>query len=73
MTHSEQWRAEHRDTHQAEHMEVWAVGGIGEVETQAQSTNPKLEPLPEAPQDVEALIFTTSPDSARCCVSRSGR
>jgi coenzyme F420-0:L-glutamate ligase/coenzyme F420-1:gamma-L-glutamate ligase len=32
MTHSEQWRAEHRDTHQAEHLEVWAVGGIGEVE-----------------------------------------
>ena len=32
MTHSEQWRAEHRDTHQAEHMEVWAVGGVGEVE-----------------------------------------
>ena len=32
MTHFEPWRAEHRDTHQAEHMEVWAVGGIGEVD-----------------------------------------
>jgi hypothetical protein len=33
---------------------------IGPVETQAQSTNPRLEPLPEAPVDVEALIFTAS-------------
>ena len=22
----------HRDTHQAEHMEVWAVAGVGEVD-----------------------------------------
>jgi coenzyme F420-0:L-glutamate ligase len=32
MTHSEEWRAQHRDTYRAEHLEVWAVGGIGEVE-----------------------------------------
>ena len=32
MTHSEEWRARHRDTFRAEHMEIWAVGGIGEVE-----------------------------------------
>ncbi len=35
---------------------------IGDVETSAQSANPKLRPLPDAPQDVEALIFTASPE-----------
>jgi DNA helicase HerA-like ATPase len=35
---------------------------IGAVETQARSANPRLEPLPEAPVDVEALIFTQSPE-----------
>ena len=39
---------------------------IGAVETRAQSSNPKLEPLPEVPQDVEALIFTaTAEEMAR--------
>ncbi len=33
---------------------------IGAVETKAQSANPKLQPLPDAPVDVEALIFTPS-------------
>jgi len=35
---------------------------IGAVETSAQSANPKLRPLPDAPQDVEALIFTAAPE-----------
>ena len=35
---------------------------IGAVETSAQSANPKLKPLPDAPQDVESLIFTASPE-----------
>ena len=35
---------------------------IGPVETSAQSANPKLQPLPDAPEDVAALIFTTAPD-----------
>ena len=35
---------------------------IGPVETSARSTSPKLMPLPEAPQDVEDLIFTPDPD-----------
>ena len=35
---------------------------IGAVETSARSTSPKLMPLPEAPQDVEDLIFTPDPD-----------
>ncbi len=33
---------------------------IGAVETQAQSANPKLQPLPEPLADVEDLIFTAS-------------
>jgi DNA helicase HerA-like ATPase len=37
---------------------------IGPVETAARSTNPKLQPLPEAPADVESLIFTTPPEEA---------
>jgi DNA helicase HerA-like ATPase len=35
---------------------------IGSVETSAQSANPKLRPLPDAPQDIETLIFTTPPE-----------
>src|SRR6218665_2660074 len=35
---------------------------IGEVETRAQSSSPKLMPLPDAPQDVEDLIFTPDPE-----------
>ncbi|WP_457583294.1 helicase HerA domain-containing protein [Ensifer canadensis] len=35
---------------------------IGAVETSARSTSPKLMPLPEAPQDVEDLIFTPDAD-----------
>jgi uncharacterized protein len=46
---------------------------IGDVETLAQSANPKLEPLPEAPQDVEALIFTTSPEEVARPVRRVGK
>ncbi|EHS51803.1 AAA ATPase [Rhizobium sp. PDO1-076] len=35
---------------------------IGEVETSARSSSPKLMPLPDAPQDVEDLIFTPDPE-----------
>jgi DNA helicase HerA-like ATPase len=35
---------------------------IGPVETSARSMSPKLMPLPEAPQDVEDLIFTPDPE-----------
>lgn len=35
---------------------------IGEVETSARSSSPKLMPLPNAPQDVEELIFTPDPE-----------
>nr|WP_274706833.1 ATP-binding protein [Allorhizobium sonneratiae] len=35
---------------------------IGTVETSARSSSPKLMPLPEAPQDVEELIFTPDPE-----------
>jgi DNA helicase HerA-like ATPase len=35
---------------------------IGPVETSARSSSPKLMPLPEAPQDVEDLIFTPDPE-----------
>jgi len=35
---------------------------IGAVETTAQSSNPELKPLPDAPADVEALIFTATAD-----------
>src|SRR5690606_1083915 len=35
---------------------------IGAVETSARSTSPKLMPLPDAPQDVEDLIFTPDPE-----------
>ncbi|MCF3639724.1 ATP-binding protein [Rhizobium sp. TRM95111] len=35
---------------------------IGPVETSARSTSPRLMPLPEAPADVEDLIFTPDPE-----------
>jgi DNA helicase HerA-like ATPase len=35
---------------------------IGSVETSARSSSPKLMPLPNAPQDVEDLIFTPDPE-----------
>jgi len=35
---------------------------IGNVETSARSTSPKLTPLPQAVADVEDLIFTPDPD-----------
>jgi hypothetical protein len=35
---------------------------IGNVETSARSSSPKLMPLPDAPQDVEDLIFTPDPE-----------
>jgi DNA helicase HerA-like ATPase len=35
---------------------------IGAVQTSAQSANPKLRPLPDAPQDIETLIFTAPPE-----------
>jgi DNA helicase HerA-like ATPase len=35
---------------------------IGTVETSARSSSPKLMPLPDAPQDVEDLIFTPDPE-----------
>ena len=37
---------------------------IGEVETSARSTSPKLMPLPEASQDARDLIFTPGPEDA---------
>jgi DNA helicase HerA-like ATPase len=46
---------------------------IGPVETAARSTNPKLEPLPEAPADVESLIFTTPPEEAAWPVRRPAK
>ena len=44
---------------------------IGAVETQAQSTNPRLEPLPDTPADVEALIFTASAEEMSRPVRRA--
>ncbi|CCM75819.1 ATP-binding protein [Rhizobium mesoamericanum] len=35
---------------------------IGNVETSARSSSPKLMPLPDAPDDVEDLIFTPDPE-----------
>lgn len=44
---------------------------IGAVETSARSSSPKLMPLPDAPQDVEDLIFTPDPEEfARPLVAR---
>jgi hypothetical protein len=37
---------------------------IGEVETSARSTSPKLMPLPDAPVDAKELIFTRAPEPA---------
>jgi uncharacterized protein len=47
---------------------------IGAVETSARSTSPKLMPLPDAPQDVEDLIFTPDPEEfTRPIVCRARR
>ncbi|WP_373413829.1 helicase HerA domain-containing protein [Ensifer aridi] len=43
---------------------------IGSVETSARSTSPMLMPLPEAPQDVEDLIFTPDPEELSRPVTR---
>ncbi|MET3923996.1 ATP-binding protein [Devosia sp. 2618] len=44
---------------------------IGDVETSARSTSPKLTPLPEAPMDAADLIFTgTAEEAARPIVRR---
>jgi len=44
---------------------------IGEVETSARSTSPKLMPLPEASQDARDLIFTPGPEDAMPVVRRA--
>src|SRR5690606_17799319 len=45
---------------------------IGAVETSARSSSPKLMPLPDAPQDVEDLIFTPDPEEfTRAAVRRT--
>ena len=44
---------------------------IGAVETSAQSANPKLKPLPDAPADVESLIFTATPEELARPVRRA--
>ncbi|HVW92293.1 MAG TPA: ATP-binding protein [Devosia sp.] len=46
---------------------------IGAVETSARSANPKLEPLPETPADVEALIFTQPAEEPLRAVRRPPR
>ena len=46
---------------------------IGAVETSARSTNPRLEPLPEAPEDVESLIFTATPEELARPVRRPSK
>jgi hypothetical protein len=38
---------------------------IGDVETSARSTSPKLTPLPEAPADAKELIFAREPEAER--------
>jgi hypothetical protein len=43
---------------------------IGDVETQARSSSPKLTPLPEAPLDAADLIFTASADEIARPVTR---
>ena len=43
---------------------------IGDVETSARSTSPKLTPLPEASADAHGLIFTAAPDEARTPIRR---
>jgi len=43
---------------------------IGDVETSARSTSPKLTPLPETSPDAHELIFTAAPDEARTPIRR---
>ncbi|HTN63004.1 MAG TPA: ATP-binding protein [Devosia sp.] len=43
---------------------------IGDVETSARSTSPKLTPLPQASADAHELIFTASPEEARTPIRR---
>ncbi len=43
---------------------------IGDVETSARSSSPKLMPLPEASEDARDLIFTPAPDEARLVVRK---
>ncbi|MDB5589427.1 MAG: ATP-binding protein [Devosia sp.] len=43
---------------------------IGDVETSARSTSPKLTPLPEASADAHDLIFTATPEEARTPIRR---
>lgn len=43
---------------------------IGDVQTSARSSSPKLMPLPDAPVDAMDLIFTPSPDEVRPLVRR---
>lgn len=38
---------------------------IGDVETSARSSSPKLMPLPDAPVDAQELIFTPAPEELR--------
>jgi hypothetical protein len=44
---------------------------IGDVETQARSSSPKLMPLPEAPAAPHELIFTPGPDEAKLPIRRT--
>ncbi|MEQ8479197.1 MAG: ATP-binding protein [Hoeflea sp.] len=46
---------------------------IGDVETRARSSSPKLMPMPEAVADVEDLIFTPDPDELTRPVVRRSR
>lgn len=46
---------------------------IGAVETMAQSANPRLQPLPEAPADLEGLIFTATPEELARPVRKPAR
>ena len=43
---------------------------IGDVETSARSTSPKLTPLPETSPDAHDLIFTAAPEEARTPIRR---
>lgn len=43
---------------------------IGAVETSARSSSPKLMPLPDAPADVEDLIFTPDPEEFNRPIAR---
>jgi len=43
---------------------------IGEVETQARSSSPKLLPLPETSEGAHELIFTPGPDEAKLPIRR---